>query len=111
MSVDERYRLTLGGPNPFEFSSNESYLDALVGVRYRIPLSERWLVSLRGDASFGGTDLMWSTQGTVGWLFGAKRSSAVFIGYRYRYLEYEKADVFEVEKTLSGFGLGVSIGF
>ena len=47
----------------------------------------------------------------MGWLFGAKRNSAVFAGYRYRDMKYTKADFIEVGKTLSGFGLGVKIGF
>ena len=37
--------------------------------------------------------------------------SAVFLGYRYRDMKYSKADVIEVEKTLSGPGIGVKIGF
>ncbi len=92
-------------------SIDESYLDALIGARYHIPLSERWVISLRGDVSLGGTDFMWTAQGLVGWRFGAKRNSAIFVGYRYRDMKYSKADVFEVKKTLSGLGLGVKIGF
>jgi len=111
LSVDEDYRLQLGELDPLELSIDESYLDALIGVRYHIPLSERWVISLRGDVSLGGTDFMWTAQGLVGWRFGAKRNSAVFLGYRYRDMKYSKADVFEVKKTLSGLGLGVKIGF
>ncbi len=69
------------------------------------------MISLRGDVSLGGTDFMWTAQGLVGWRFGAKRNSPVFLGYRYRDMKYSKADVFEVKKTLSGLGLGVKIGF
>jgi len=76
-----------------------------------VPLSPRWVLSLKGDVSAGGTDLTWTTQGLLGWRFGAHRNSAVLAGYRYRDLEYGKADVLDVEKTLSGFILGVRIGF
>ncbi|MCK5376255.1 MAG: hypothetical protein KAJ97_04175 [Acidobacteria bacterium] len=110
LTVDEVYRLQLGELDPIESSIDESYVDALIGARYHIPLSQRWVISLRGDLSLGGTDLMWTAQGMVGWRFGAKRNSAVFLGYRYRDMKYSKAD-FEVEKTLSGPGLGVKIGF
>ena len=110
LTVDEVYRLQLGELDPIERSIDESYVDALIGVRYHIPLSQRWVISLRGDASFGGTDYMWTAQGLVGWRFGAKRNSGVYIGYRYRDMSYSKAE-FEVEKTLSGPGLGVKIGF
>jgi hypothetical protein len=110
--VDERYTFQLGAPEILrQVRVDEDYVDALVGARYTIPLSERWAVSLRGDLSFGGTDLVWTAQGLVGWKFGAKRQSAIFAAYRYRDMEYGKADVVEVDKTLSGFGLGVKIGF
>jgi len=68
------------------------------------------MVSLRGDVSAGGTDLTWTAQGLLGWRFGAKRNSAILAGYRYRELEYGKAGVLDVEKTLSGFVLGFKIG-
>ena len=111
LDVDEDYRLQLGELDPFEASVEESYLDALIGVRYHIPLSQRWLISLRGDASFGGTDSIWTAQGMLGWRFGKNRNSAVLLGYRYRELEYTNADVIDVTKTLSGPGLAVKIGF
>ena len=111
LAVDEDYQLTIGGLDPREVSIDESYLDALVGVQYHIPLSDRWLISLRGDASLGDTDYIWTAQGLLGWRFGANRQSALFAGYRYRSLKYTKADVLEVQKTLSGFGLGIKIGF
>jgi hypothetical protein len=111
LSVDEKYRLQLGEPGVLEQRIDESYLDALVGVRWHIPLSNRWVVSLRGDASFGDTDSMWTAQGLIGWRFGKNRNSAVLLGYRYRDLEYTKADAIDVSKTLSGPGLGIKIGF
>ncbi len=111
LDVDEVYRLEIGAlPDPYQRRLNESYLDLLVGARYNALLSPRWMVSLRGDLSAGGTDLVWTVQGLLGWRFGAKRQSAVLAGYRYRELEYGKADVLDVEKTLSGFILGLKIG-
>lgn len=104
MAVDEDYRLQIGELPPVGASVDVDYLDALVGARYHIPLSQRWVISLRGDVSLGGTDVMWTAQGLLGWRFGAKRNSAVFLGYRYRDMEYTKAEVYEVKKTLSGFG-------
>jgi hypothetical protein len=111
LEVDEDYRLQIGELDPFGLSVDESYLDALIALRYHIPLSQRWVISLRGDASFGDTDSVWTAQGMLGWLFGKNRNSAVLLGYRYRELEYTKADVIDVSKTLSGPGLAVKIGF
>jgi len=110
--IDERYTFQLGAPEILRLVRvDDTYVDALIGARYQIPLAERWAISLRGDVSFGDTDLVWTAQALVGWKFGAKGGSAVFAGYRYRSMDYTKADVVEVEKTLSGFGLGVKIGF
>jgi hypothetical protein len=111
LAVDEDYRLQVGELPPVGAAIDEDYLDALIGARYQIPLSERWVISLRGDVSTGGTDHTWTAQGMVGWRFGAKRNSAIFAGYRYRGMKYTKADVLEDQKTLSGFGLGVRFGF
>lgn len=111
LEVDENYRLQIGELPPLEVSVDESYLDALVGARYTIPLSQRWALSFRGDLSVGGTDFIWTAQGLVGWRFGAKRNSGIFAGYRYRDMKYSKADLLEVKKDISGFGLGLRIGF
>ena len=111
LAVGEDYILQIADQPPYGASIDETYVDVLIGVRYLIPLSERWVVSLRGDVSAGGTDYIWTAQGLLGWRFGAKRNSAIFAGYRYRDMEYTKADVLEDKKTISGFGLGVRFGF
>ncbi|MCP4899444.1 MAG: hypothetical protein GY906_20965 [bacterium] len=110
LTVDEKYNLQIGQFGPFESRIDEGYVDALVGARYRIPLSDRWVISLRGDVSAGGTDYMWTAHGILGWRFGAKRNSAIFVGYQYRDMEFTKGEI-DVKKNLSGFGLGVKIGF
>jgi len=109
--LDEDYLFTVGALAPRARSIEETYVDALLGIRYHIPLSERWVLSLRGDGSTGDTDFIWTAQGLVGWRFGSKRGSAVLFGYRHRELEYGKGDQLDVEKTLSGFVVGVKIGF
>ena len=112
LAVIEKYHLELGDVlGPFDRRIDEDYLDALVGARWQIPLSDRLAVSLRGDISAGGTDYIWTTQALLGWRFGRYRNSAIFAGYRYREMKYTKADVLEVHKTLSGPGLGLKIGF
>jgi hypothetical protein len=111
LTFDERYRLQVAGGQPREVSVDEDYVDFLIGARYNIPLSQRWVISLRGDVSTGGTDHILTAQGLLAWRFGAKRNSAIFAGYRYRDMKYRKADVLVDEKTLAGFGVGVRFGF
>lgn len=111
LSVDESYRLTLGELPERRLTIDDTYVDALLGARYHIPLSNRWLISLRGDASLGGTDYVWTAQGMLGWRFGAKRGSAVWLGYRYRDMQYTKGDSLEVRRAFSGAALALTIGF
>lgn len=111
LSFEQDYRLQIANLPPRQVSIDEDYVDFLMGARYHIPLSERWVISFRGDVSTGGTDHILTLQGVLGWRFGAKRNSAILAGYRYRELEYTKADVLDDQKTISGFGLGVRFGF
>jgi len=111
LAADETYLLTLGDLGPFELANDEEYLDAMIGLRYRWTFGDRWLASLHGDVSFGDTDLFWTAQALGGWRWGARRQHAILFGYRYRQLEYEKAGVFEVDKTLSGPIVGALFGF
>jgi len=111
LAITEDYRFQIADLPPYGTSIDEDYLDFLMGARYHIPLSDRWVISLRGDVSTGGTDHMWTAQGLLGWRFGAKRNSGIYVGYRYRDMEYSKADDFVVKKTLSGPGLGIRFGF
>lgn len=111
LAIDESYRLQIADLPPSNASIDETYLDFLMGARYQIPLSKRWVISLRGDVSTGGTDHILTAQALLGWRFGTKRNSAIFAGYRYREMEYTKADVVKDQKTISGFGAGVKFGF
>ena len=74
-------------------------------------MSELWTLSDQHKSTTVNVAPKWTVQGLVDWVFGAKRNSAIFVGYQYRDMKYTKADVIEVEKTLSGPGLGVKIGF
>lgn len=110
-SVDESYAITAGERDPRVTEINEDYLDLLLAARYTLPLAERWALAFTGDLSLGDTDLVWTAQAAVGWSFGSSNQHAVVLGYRYREMDYEKADVVEVDKTISGAGLGVTFGF
>ncbi len=99
--VDERYTFTEGDDEP---------VDALLGARYLRTFGDRWLVSASGDFSFGDSDLFWTAELLGGWRYGNRKEHAVLFGYRHREMEYKK-DAFEVERTYSGPGLALRIGF
>jgi len=50
---DDRYLFSLGANPLVERRSTKDYYDALLGIRYRFDLSERWALLTRGDISFG----------------------------------------------------------
>jgi hypothetical protein len=110
--VDEYYTFTVGDQPPRERGIDDSYTDLMVGARYWWRLGDRWGLGVIGDVSSGGTDLIWTAEGMVGWRFGARRQSSVLVGYRHRVLEYTKADErIEVERTMSGPTIAVQFGF
>jgi len=110
--ADEQYTFTVGNLPPRERGIKDSYTDLMVGVRYKWLLGDRWALGVIGDASSGGTKKIWTAEGLLGWRFGARRQSAVIVGYRHRVLEYVKADDrIDVERTMSGPTLAVQFGF
>lgn len=87
--------------------ASRSYSDFMLGARYTWDLSERWGLTLRGDASFGDTEGTWNTSAVAqyrtkhgAWLFG------------YRYLSVELgSDENNTEITMSGPMLGYAFKF
>ncbi len=81
---------------------NKSFTDALIGARYTVPLSDKWAMSMRGDASFGDTEGSWSASALLRREMG---SGALVFGYRYLNVELKPgADSFDL--TLYGPEIG-----
>lgn len=111
-SVDETYTFTIAGLPPRERGIDDSYTDLMVGARYWWRFGDRWGMGLIGDASSGGTKVIWTAEGMLGWRFGSRRQSAILVGYRHRVLEYLKTDDrVEVQRTFSGPTIAVQLGF
>jgi opacity protein-like surface antigen len=95
---------------------SEDWLEPLVGGHANLYLSDKWRITLRGDASgFGvgsGSDLTWQIVTGVGWM--PLRNVEVGAGYRYLDLDYKRgsgADTFGLDATYSGPIVGVVIHF
>ena len=95
------------GPLP-TVSGDKDWVDPFLGGRLRLDLSEKWLLSLRGDiGGFGvGSDLTWN----VTTLLGYRLSETKTLGFGYRHLDidYEDGD-FSFDAQLSGPYFGLSI--
>ncbi len=83
-----------------------------MGVEYRADLGSRWLLSLRGDVSAGGSDFSWYANAAVGYRLG--KSTAVAVAYRILSVDYESGTGLERRKydvVTNGFALGLAFGF
>lgn len=93
-------------------STDNDWLDGLVGLRYQAPMAGKWQFTLRGDIGGGGSDLTWhaltrfthQNSERFGWYLGYRA-----IAYDYQDgegLRYQRYDLVQ-----HGPGAGVAISF
>ncbi len=90
------------------------WTDPFIGARMLIPLSERLMLSLRGDVGgFGaGSDFSWNAVGLLGYEFTEMISA--WAGYRAVGVEFEEGEGFnryEIDATFHGPMLGAMFRF
>jgi hypothetical protein len=86
---DDTFGLSVGGTPVGETRSKQDYIDALLGIRYRFDLSDRWGLLTHGDVSFGDSEGTWQLQGLFAYAVGKKRRNNILFGYRYKQAEFE----------------------
>ncbi len=86
---DDTFGLSVGGTPVGETRSKQDYIDALLGIRYRFDLSDRWGLLTHGDVSFGDSKGTWQLQGLFAYAVGKKRRNNILFGYRYKQAEFE----------------------
>jgi len=90
---DDRYRLSLED-NPVTTLRNKTdYYDALLGVRYRFDLGERWALLTHADFSLGDSEGTWLIRANLAWTVGSRRMNRVLLGYQYKEAEFKSGDV------------------
>jgi len=103
---DDRYRFSLGTDPLLERRSTKDYYDALLGLRYRFDLSERWALLTRGDVSFGDSEGTWLVQGLFAYTLGERRLNRIVFGYQYKEAEFKDAGLnteFAYNGPMAGF--------
>ena len=90
--------------------SDKKYTDALLGLRYRWDLSQRWSFLAEGDGSFGDSEGTWMLRGLFGYTVGARQANKVLFGYQYKQAEFADGDV-GLDYTYDGPLAGFSIRF
>lgn len=103
-SVDGDIRIPVIG----ESGLDESWMDAIIGVRYTPDFGRGWLGLLRADIGAGDSDLTWLAQLGVGYHFGNRWSG--YLAYRYLDTDLDEGD-FKWEMVQEGLGLGLVYQF
>lgn len=90
--------------------SDSDYYDALLGLRYRFDLSDRWSLQTHGDVSFGDTEGTLLARASFAYIVGERRENRILIGYQYKQLELKDSDV-TTEIRMQGPTAGFSFRF
>ena len=109
--TDARYAPESGSPTTAPFDANDTFVDALLGLRYVDQLPGNWHYEIAADISAGGTDFTWSVAPAVGYTFGARDQYALTAGYRHMAIDFETDPPADTDMTLKGFLLGFRFTF
>jgi len=93
LSIDSGLRIGFPEGGKEKIAIDDSYVDALIGARFRTDLTEKWSLKIRGDASTGDTEYTYQVEGLVGYRFGKAENKQLLLGYRYRDTEIEEGGV------------------
>lgn len=93
---------------------DEDWVDVYIGARWKTPISEKWLFTLRGDVGTGGADFTWQVRG--GFRYGIGDSKALDLGYRALGVDYEtgtrgQQGYFQYDTTTHGPFIGFGFKF
>ena len=86
--------------------------DVFLGGRYHTVLGEKWLLSLRADLGFGGSDFAWFGNIVAGYRF--TKLFSLGLTYRVLSLDYETGagvDYFKYNMITAGIGLEAKFSF
>jgi len=106
--LDLNFDLGLGGP-PLNvpISASGDALDAIIGLKGKLNLSERWFIPYYVDIGAGDSDLTWQATAGITYRAGQKTDVALV----YRHLEWDLDATLTDDLNFSGPLLGVVFGF
>jgi hypothetical protein len=108
--LDSQYRISLGDTRLGTQRSSDDLVDALIGVRYRFDLSDKWAILTRADYSAGDSESSFLLRGTAAYTFGQRQQNRFLFGYQHRQAEYKDGDL-NLDMQLSGFMAGFDFRF
>ena len=111
MKMKDTLELTLAERERLVF--DESWVDAMVGIRTKTDLGSKFLLTGRADVSAGGSDFTYNLM--AGLAFHASKKISILAEYRYLNVDYnngqEGAQFFAFDGAMKGPLLGVGIRF
>lgn len=99
--------LDLGPGAVIPVTDKSDLWDAVIGLRGRTNLSERWYITYYGDVGAGDSDLTWQALGGINYSFGRLD---VGIGYRHLEWQLEKGGLLD-KLAISGPYAGIGYRF
>jgi hypothetical protein len=88
-------------------STSQNWVDALGGARIHIPLSQKAMITVGGDAGGGGANSDYQVAGLLGYKISKK--CVLQAGYRYLDVNYRSSSSFVYNTATSGLLFGVTI--
>ena len=88
-------------------STDRSWVDGVVGIRWDTRFAGNWEAFASADIGGGGSDLSWQVFGGVGYRFGW---GSIVGGWRHLHVDTDKPN-FRLDGALSGPFLGASLQF
>lgn len=91
--------------------ASDLLFSAIVGLRFRRPLTSRLSMEAHGDVGSGETELTWSGGSELTLALGASRRYALHAGYKRLTIEFREEDSVQTGVTMSGLVTGFRIAF
>lgn len=93
------------------YETEDTMVDALAGVRYTKRLTRHLSTRMQADVSTGGTDLTWSVNPSLNYLFGSDGRYAISAGYRRMDVDFADQGPLDTTMKLTGLVLGLGTSF
>lgn len=95
--LDDQYDFKLvDSGTPLGVADNQrDFLDAMLGLRQRFDLSDRWSLLTRADYSGGDSEGIWQVQAVFRYGLGEEDKYGLMLGYRSKEAKYEYGSVEE----------------
>jgi hypothetical protein len=93
------------------YDMDDTFTDALVGLRYAGNLPGNWSYEISADVSTGDTELTWSAAPAIGYSFGDRDQYRLTAGYRHMVVDFDTRNPIDTDMTLTGALIGFSYRF